>query len=223
MPARLPRWHRGRLGGLISGRPFRPFSRAISVRCSATRRSSSATLSSSFTTSCRNSSDDKTVISGPAFTPCLNQAESRRCKQKISPRPAFASLTSFLAKCLERLVGVRGFEPPAPASRTQCSTRLSYTPAECGHIAARPRVSKLCGRGASTSSHPARRAFLHTRSGIGAYGLGDVQALVKPSRAALCFATTRPPPYSRRAWPAGSSLDSDEASGRWPTVAGLTD
>ena len=28
----------------------------------------------------------------------------------------------------ERLVGVRGFEPPAPASRTQCSTRLSYTP-----------------------------------------------------------------------------------------------
>jgi hypothetical protein len=27
------------------------------------------------------------------------------------------------------LIGVRGFEPPAPASRTQCSTRLSYTPA----------------------------------------------------------------------------------------------
>jgi predicted DNA-binding transcriptional regulator YafY len=26
------------------------------------------------------------------------------------------------------LVGVRGFEPPTPASRTQCSTRLSYTP-----------------------------------------------------------------------------------------------
>ena len=26
------------------------------------------------------------------------------------------------------MVGVRGFEPPAPASRKQCSTRLSYTP-----------------------------------------------------------------------------------------------
>ena len=26
------------------------------------------------------------------------------------------------------LVGVRGFEPPTPASRTQYSTRLSYTP-----------------------------------------------------------------------------------------------
>ncbi len=26
------------------------------------------------------------------------------------------------------MVGERGFEPPAPASRTQCSTRLSYSP-----------------------------------------------------------------------------------------------
>ena len=30
--------------------------------------------------------------------------------------------------CLAELVGVRGFEPPTPASRTQYSTRLSYTP-----------------------------------------------------------------------------------------------
>src|SRR3546814_5717933 len=36
--------------------------------------------------------------------------------------------------CLNRcqvfgfLVGERGFEPPAPASRRQCSTRLSYSP-----------------------------------------------------------------------------------------------
>ena len=29
---------------------------------------------------------------------------------------------------LNSLVGVRGFEPPTPASRTQYSTRLSYTP-----------------------------------------------------------------------------------------------
>ena len=31
-------------------------------------------------------------------------------------------------KQLVKMVGVRGFEPPAPASRRQCSTRLSYTP-----------------------------------------------------------------------------------------------
>ena len=30
------------------------------------------------------------------------------------------------------LVGVRGFEPPTPASRTQYSTRLSYTPNQHG-------------------------------------------------------------------------------------------
>ena len=28
----------------------------------------------------------------------------------------------------EKMVGERGFEPPAPASRRQCSTRLSYSP-----------------------------------------------------------------------------------------------
>jgi hypothetical protein len=34
----------------------------------------------------------------------------------------------------ELLVGVRGFEPPAPASRKRCSTRLSYTPPTEGEI-----------------------------------------------------------------------------------------
>ncbi len=36
--------------------------------------------------------------------------------------------------CVNSLVGVRGFEPPAPASRRQCSTRLSYTPTVTGGI-----------------------------------------------------------------------------------------
>ena len=44
-------------------------------------------------------------------------------------------LRRFTSRNDNRLVGVRGFEPPAPASRTQCSTRLSYTPAEAAHIA----------------------------------------------------------------------------------------
>ena len=33
---------------------------------------------------------------------------------------------------LKSLVGERGFEPPAPTSRTWCSTRLSYSPALSG-------------------------------------------------------------------------------------------
>ena len=38
------------------------------------------------------------------------------------------SLVSNLTCPIVLVVGVRGFEPPAPASRRQCSTRLSYTP-----------------------------------------------------------------------------------------------
>src|SRR5262245_13200169 len=32
------------------------------------------------------------------------------------------------AKSLKNLVGVAGFEPATPSSRTRCSTRLSHTP-----------------------------------------------------------------------------------------------
>src|SRR5581483_3977607 len=70
------------------------------------------------------------------------------------------------------LVGVRGFEPPAPASRTQCSTRLSYTPAKAAHIAlgagrdkaatdARPHrlrpAADATGAQAPLARHPAPR------------------------------------------------------------------
>ena len=43
--------------------------------------------------------------------------------------------TDWLAFWLGNLVGVRGFEPPAPASRRQCSTRLSYTPTKPSIVA----------------------------------------------------------------------------------------
>src|SRR6056297_646878 len=41
---------------------------------------------------------------------------------------------------MKSLVGVRGFEPPAPASRRQCSTKLSYTPTECRGSTAKTRA-----------------------------------------------------------------------------------
>ena len=37
----------------------------------------------------------------------------------------------LLCTAIMKLVGVTGFEPATPASRTQCSTRLSYTPTRC--------------------------------------------------------------------------------------------
>src|SRR5271165_2822013 len=53
------------------------------------------------------------------------------------------------------LVGVRGFEPPAPASRTQCSTRLSYTPAKAAHIALGVVPSKVSLQARGLATHPA--------------------------------------------------------------------
>ena len=44
------------------------------------------------------------------------------------------------------LVGERGFEPPAPTSRTWCSTRLSYSPARGAVIACRLRLGNAAMR-----------------------------------------------------------------------------
>jgi hypothetical protein len=44
----------------------------------------------------------------------------------LGPGLIFSGLSA--AKLLRNLVGVRGFEPPTPSSRTRCATRLRYTP-----------------------------------------------------------------------------------------------
>ncbi len=64
---------------------------------------------------------------------------------------------------------MRGFEPPAPASRTQCSTRLSYTPAKAAHIALGP----VCGKAAALHS-PVRPATAFTGQIDGGGGLLDL-------------------------------------------------
>jgi hypothetical protein len=58
--------------------------------------------------------------------------------------PAFDPEERYLnsAKHLKVLVGVIGIEPTTPASRRQCSTRLSYTPTVAGGIAGRPANCK---------------------------------------------------------------------------------
>ena len=70
--------------------------------------------------------------SGVAGEVSPSHAEPRR-RQGPSPSPRARSLAAALERPRKTgkvggMVGVRGFEPPAPASRTQCSTRLSYTP-----------------------------------------------------------------------------------------------
>src|SRR5687768_14375697 len=48
---------------------------------------------------------------------------------RTAQRPS-ASMYVIDFQCEERceLVGARGFEPPTPRSRTECSTRLSHAP-----------------------------------------------------------------------------------------------
>ena len=71
-------------------------------------------------------------------------------------QPVASSACGFIPEGFGRrrkMVGERGFEPPAPASRRQCSTRLSYSPDRGGGIvAARPGV-KRCSSAADDSAH----------------------------------------------------------------------
>ena len=96
------------------------------------------------------------VVANRAERPTAQQKPSRRTVrqavaagvdvrmrkvQRLLP-PAGRRDGSHPPQRLNVLVGVRGFEPPAPASRTQCSTRLSYTPAKAAHIAPSARPDK---------------------------------------------------------------------------------
>jgi hypothetical protein len=55
---------------------------------------------------------------------------ARRLLPCLLPHAIFAYqlIFGFAYNSLILLVGVRGFEPPAPSSRTRCATRLRYTP-----------------------------------------------------------------------------------------------
>src|SRR5438552_16966351 len=60
------------------------------------------------------------------------------------------------------MVGVTGFEPAAPASRTQCSTRLSYTPHRAGQrVRARLTQALQQGKRAPACGDVALRTTLH--------------------------------------------------------------
>ncbi len=54
---------------------------------------------------------------------------------------------AYFQKALILLVGVAGFEPATPSSRTRCATRLRYTPifARGAYIASRPRRPQAQG------------------------------------------------------------------------------
>lgn len=53
---------------------------------------------------------------------------SARRKRAMAVPDGIPSCSRRRASVDEGMVGARGFEPPAPASRTLCSAKLSYTP-----------------------------------------------------------------------------------------------
>ena len=68
---------------------------------------------------------------------------------------ASAAALLRLSSASHRMVGVRGFEPPTPSSRTRCATRLRYTPTwflRCrGPAYSRPATAQQgCGDPADT-------------------------------------------------------------------------
>jgi hypothetical protein len=78
----------------------------------------------------------------------LRWSALRPLRFNVCLRPLSFSAASMTDCSREIVVGERGFEPPAPASRRQCSTRLSYSPTgtrsnDASVIAgARPRLDR---------------------------------------------------------------------------------
>ncbi len=79
------------------------------------------------------------------------------------------------------LVGVRGFEPPASASRTQRSTRLSHTPTG-------GQISHLINYAAQWFLSTAK---VHSCSRLCFYKLSGKPAIASAARLAAMFASRR--------------------------------
>jgi len=122
--------------GLMCGRPGPPFSRAISSRCAATVRRSSATSSSSCNTKLLSSAAERASMSVRDDIPRLSQksadsgtarhhTESFRRTHIQTPKPAlartFAPLTQIADKSLNLLARPERFELPTPRFVVWCS------------------------------------------------------------------------------------------------------
>jgi hypothetical protein len=92
--------------GLMSGRPFSPFNRAISSRSSATVRLSSATSPNKLATSCLSWAGVKTSRASRSLTHSLNRTRARRTNKKCVRARGFAGVTWLCRKLLKN--GARG-------------------------------------------------------------------------------------------------------------------
>src|SRR5512134_1108805 len=112
--------------GLMSGRPFRPFSRAISMRCFETIRLRSATSPSTRTTRAfRSAADSASRLRGLAIHR-MNQKPPCRGNKKYSRATGFAPVTSTLSQTAEFRVselplrGLQGQKAPERVAILGC-------------------------------------------------------------------------------------------------------
>jgi hypothetical protein len=137
------------------------------AECARTR---SLPLTRSHWSSARFQTDRLTVSSCPP-------ADRPMAQRAVSPSTSISttgtkphSRSTGMCKAFERMVGVRGFEPPAPSSRTRCATRLRYTPpcvrfGQSALIGAAASLSKP-GRGASLDGASAPTGARDRRDGL---------------------------------------------------------
>ena len=80
------------------------------------------------------------------------------------------------------MVGTGGFEPPTPASRRRCSTRLSYVPVACRPLERRERAhtGRSLAAQAGSEARPAQQDGCN-RTGATGPAQGELQCVAKDS------------------------------------------
>ncbi len=119
------RWRRGRLD-----REHRHRRRSGGRRggCSAAPRK---TFSTSSRSSSRSTAVERRRAVDTAFGALLTGLARRRGRapRRFEAGPGQRdNCAGKIERRRQEMVGVRGFEPPTPSSRTRCATRLRYTP-----------------------------------------------------------------------------------------------
>src|SRR4029079_4301334 len=92
---------------------------------------------------------DRAIDAEPRTTITQKPQNSRLCQFRVTQKHERPTLISRIGRFLsDFLVGARGFEPPTPRSRTECSTRLSHAPTgELGFFQkSRPDTNKSSSR-----------------------------------------------------------------------------
>ena len=115
-----------------------PASRSIYVHIYSVRKTPSGCLRSSRATWTALTTQSKVAARHTARPFVPGTPTGKRSRQQ--PRQRIDQQTPRLkVSVAQGVVGVRGFEPPTPASRTQYSTRLSYTPTVISSVIAADR------------------------------------------------------------------------------------